>query len=59
MGKPKPEPGPVSAKLTPMLMSAKAAVLTKETMAEAKRVVLNFMGLSPVEKTDAQCAGND
>jgi hypothetical protein len=54
MGKPKPEPGPVSAKLTPMLMSAKAAVLTKETMAEAKRVVLNFMGLSPVEKTSLQ-----
>jgi hypothetical protein len=45
MGIPKPEPGPVKAKLTPMLMSAKAAEHAT-VAARVTRVFLKFMVVS-------------
>jgi hypothetical protein len=44
IGMPRPEPGPVSARLTPMLISARAAVLLRAVMATATRVLMAFMG---------------
>jgi hypothetical protein len=46
MGVPKPEPGPVSDKLTPILISASAAVLVTAVMAKASRVFFSFMLVS-------------
>ena len=46
IGMPKPEPGPVNAKLTPMLMSANAAPLVNAATATLNRVFFSFMVVS-------------